>query len=407
MKDSQVPLSPPPRSDLDHADNSTTDIPYDLIVEILSRLPVKPLLRFQSVSKLWFSAIRTKNFVDSFLTRSKTKPRLLLPFMHLDPTKLRPPLSAPEDNSKEDVDKSSSTVTLRHYMTISDLVYYTMSRPVNGLICCMRDSSIAVCNPATRQIVKLPDVTRNRRYIHAFLGYDPVEDQYKVLCVMMTKFDWSRPHDRPGSGPEHLVCTVTSSEKQEWRKIENTTIDIYRTVIGGGMCIAGAIYYEVRQSRIVRFDVRTETIKLIKAPEESNFSRTFPSSLLNYNGKLVGVEYDYKSVMRLWILEDAEKQEWSSMTSVLPSELKCLLGSHVVSKGDVHTGDLMVFYPWSWSWSWSSKPFRICYYDFKKESIIRKVEVVVDGDLRRIHGIGEKKCQFGCYPGYFENIRFL
>ncbi|KAL0824017.1 hypothetical protein Bca101_047694 [Brassica carinata] len=85
------------------------------------------------------------------------------------------------------------------------------------------------------------------------------------------------------------------------------------------------------------------------------------------------------------------------MTSVLPSELKCLLGSYVVSKGDVHTGELMVFYPWSWSWS--SKPFRICYYDFKKESIIRKVEVVVDGDLRRIHGIGEKKCQFGCYPG--------
>ncbi|CAN6993540.1 unnamed protein product [Brassica oleracea var. botrytis] len=298
--------------------------------------------------------------------------------MHLDPTK-RFILSAPEHNSKEDVDKSSSTVTLRHYMTISDPVYYTMSRPVNGLICCMRDGSIAVCNPATRQIVKLPDVTRNRRCIHAFLGYDPVEDQYKVL--------------------------LTSSEKEEWRKIENTTIDIYRTVIGGGICIAGAIYCEVRQSRIVRFDVRTETIMLIKAPEESNFSRTFPSSLLNYNGKLGGVEYDYKCVMRLWILEDAEKQEWSSMTSVLPSELKCLLGSDVVSKGDVHTGELMVFYPWSWSWS--SKPFRICYYDFKKESIIRKVEVVVDGDLRRIHGIGEKKCQFGCYPGYFENIRFL
>ncbi|KAL0681560.1 hypothetical protein Bca4012_048407 [Brassica carinata] len=266
--------------------------------------------------------------------------------MHLDPTK-RFILSAPEHNSKEDVDKSSSTVTLRHYMTISDPVYYTMSRPVNGLICCMRDGSIAVCNPATRQIVKLPDVTRNRRCIHAFLGYDPVEDQYKVLCVMMTRFDWSRPHQQDIQR-EHLVCTVTSSEKQEWRKIKNTTIDIYRTVIGGGICIAGAIYYEVRQSRIVRFD-------------------------------------------------DAEKQEWSSMTSVLPSELKCLLGSYVVSKGDVHTGELMVFYPWSWSWS--SKPFRICYYDFKKESIIRKVEVVVDGDLRRIHGIGEKKCQFGCYPG--------
>lgn len=77
-----------------------------------------------------------------------------------------------------------------------------------------------------------------------------------------------------------------------------------------------------------------------------------------------------------------------------------------MSKGDAHTGELMVFYPWSW-WSWSSKPFTVYYYDFKKESIITKVEVVVDGALIRIHGIGKKKCQFGCYPGYFENIRFL
>ncbi|KAF8098894.1 hypothetical protein N665_0256s0024 [Sinapis alba] len=348
MKESQVLLSPPPprQRDQDHADNSTTDIPHDLIVEILSLLPAKTLMRFQSVSKLWFSSIHTKYFVDTFLTI--------------------------------------------HYTTIADPVYYTMSRPVNGLICCIRDSSIAVCNPATRQIVKLPDVT--------------LEDQYKVLCVMMKKFNSFRPHEQDIQ-QEHLVCTVTSSEKQEWRKInENTTIDSYRTVISGGMCIAGAIYYEVQHSRIVRFDVRSENIKLIKAPQESNFSRRFPCSLLNYNGKLGGVEYDYISNMRLWILEDAEKEELSSMKSVLPWELKRLLGSYVVTKGDVHTGELMVFYPWSWS----SKPFCVWYYDFKKESIIRKVEVVVDGDFRRIHGTGyERKCQVRCYPGYFENIRFL
>lgn len=59
-------------------------------------------------------------------------------------------------------------------------------------------------------------------------------------------------------------------------------------------------------------------------------------------------KWRWKSVMILWILEDAEKQEWSRMTSVLPFELKCLLGSYVVSKGDAHSGELMVFYPWSW-----------------------------------------------------------
>ncbi|CAN6993534.1 unnamed protein product [Brassica oleracea var. botrytis] len=258
-----------------------------------------------------------------------------------------------------------------------------MSRPVNGLVCCVGDSSITVCNPATRQTVKLPDLTRNGRDMYARLGYDPVEDQYKVLYPTGA-----------------FSVPVTSSEKQEWRKIENSTIDSYR-IFSGGICIDGAIYNEIGQSRIVRFDVRTETITLIKAPEESDFSTIFPSTLLNYKGKLGGV--DYKNVMRLWILEDAEKQEWSSMTCEFPSELKCLLGSYVVSKGDIHNGELTVFHPWSWS----LKPFCVCYYDFKKESIIRKVEIKVDGEFRRIHGIGEETCQMLCYPGYFENIRFL
>ncbi|CAH8362414.1 unnamed protein product [Eruca vesicaria subsp. sativa] len=285
-------------------------------------------------------------------------------------------------------------------MTISDILYHHIYPPVNGLICCIRDSSITVCNPATRQIVKLPDLTCNGRYIHARLGYDPVEDQYKVLCLLTTT-NLFRPNQN-NIQEEYLVCTVTSSKKQEWRKIENTVglcLGISR-----GICIDGAIYYETGKLMIVRFDVRTENIKLIRASEESDFLRKFPSTLLNYNGKLGIVDYPYKSVKRLWILEDAEKQQWSSMTCVLPLELECLLGSYVVSKRDVHNGEIMVFHPWSWS---LEKFCRVYYYDFKKESIIRKVEVVVDGEFRRILGIGEQKCLILCYPGYFENIRFL
>ncbi|CAH8362442.1 unnamed protein product [Eruca vesicaria subsp. sativa] len=285
-------------------------------------------------------------------------------------------------------------------MTISDILYHKIYPPVNGLICYVRDSSITVCNPATRQIVKLPDVTCNGRHLEARLGYDPVKDQYKVLCVLKTIIPF-RPNQN-NIQEEYLVCTVTSSKKQEWRKIENTVglcLGISR-----GICIDGAIYYEAEQSRIVRFDVRTENITLINAPEESEFSRIFPSTLLNYNGKLGGVDYLYKSAMRLWILEDAEKHEWSSMTCVIPSKLERLRGSYVMSKGDVHNGEpIMVFHPWSWS----LEQFCVWYYDFEKEIIIRKVEVVVDGEFKSIHGIDEQTWQMLCYPGYFENIRFL
>ncbi|KAG2311136.1 hypothetical protein Bca52824_022693 [Brassica carinata] len=202
MEDSQVPLSPPPRRKQDHDDNSTTDIPYDLILDILSRLQQNPSCDS--------NPCRSCEPIERFI------------------------LSAPEHNNKED-DRS---VTLRHDMTISHPVYYTMSPPVNGMVCCIFDSSITVCNPTTRQSVKLPDVRPNGGCIHPRLGYDPVKDQYKVLCVIVCN---PRNPYQQDIQPEHFVCTVRSSEKQEWRKIENTTVGHYHTVIGG-ICIDDAIY---------------------------------------------------------------------------------------------------------------------------------------------------------------------
>ncbi|XP_010495380.1 PREDICTED: putative F-box protein At1g47800 [Camelina sativa] len=275
MEDSQPSRS----SNLDHARNSTTDIPLDLTIEILSRLPAKSLIRFQCVSKLWFSIIRSKDFTDSFLTRSKTQPRLLFTFNHLKLWECFI-FSAPEHNNK-DYDDKASTVVGRHDMTMSaDHAYSIASRPVNGFFCGRHgDNSIAVCNPTTRQIVKLPD--------------------------------------------EHFVFTVSSPQK-EWRKIEIPQGVTYDMVYGG-ICIDGAIYYGVGDSGIVRFDVRSEKLVLIQAPEKSHITTTNSSTLLNYNGKLGRVDYSYDDEMVLWILEDDEKQEWSETRRALPSEWYDLL----------------------------------------------------------------------------------
>ncbi|CAF1698169.1 unnamed protein product [Brassica napus] len=293
MEDSQPSLV--------HAGNSTTTrtIPFDLIIEILSLLPGKSLFLFQSVSKQWFSTIRSKFFVDLFQTRSKSRPRLLLT-LYLRDAEEQFIFSAPEHT---DDDKSSSSVMARYDMPISAPGYNLLYGCVNGFVCFRGVSchTIAVYNPTTRQIVKPPDVTPYGRYMYACLGYDPVEDQYKVLCVMM--FGSERQDMQQG----HFVCTVSSSQKQEWRKIENPT--------GHALMLESYI-----------------------------LSITYWSIFINYKGKLAGVDYSFtKNLMTLWILEDAEKQEWLSMTSVLPSKLEDLREIHLMSRGVIHTGELMVF----------------------------------------------------------------
>ncbi|CAN7005874.1 hypothetical protein IGI04_009629 [Brassica rapa subsp. trilocularis] len=390
MEDSQPSLV--------HAGNSTTTttIPFDLIIEILSLLPAKSLFRFQSVSKQWFSTIRSKFFVDLFQTRSKSRPRLLLS-LYLRDAEEQFIFSAPEHTY--DDDKSSSTSVMARYdMSISAPGYNVLYGAVNGFVCFKKFScnTIAVYNPTTRQIVKLPDFTPNGRYMHARLGYDPVEDQYKVLCVKM--FDHKRQQQ------EHFVCTVSSSQKQEWRKIENLTGDTYGYVCGE-TCIDGVLYYGAEHSRIVRFDVRSEKIEFIKIPKlESYISHTYMSIFINYKGKLAGVDYSLtKNLMTLRVLEDAEKQEWSSMKCVLPSKWEDLRETHLMCRGVIHTGELMV----DSGLLDSSKPFYVCYYDFNKK-IIRKVEILgmKDGDFRHIHGT-KYWIWMLCFPGHIENIRFL
>lgn len=51
--------------------------PDDIIREILLRLPVQSLLRFKTVSKLWFDVITSSNFIDSHY-QHPSKPKLFV-----------------------------------------------------------------------------------------------------------------------------------------------------------------------------------------------------------------------------------------------------------------------------------------------------------------------------------------
>lgn len=395
MEDSQVPS---PSRNLDHAVNHTRNIPLDLVLDILSRLPAKPLLRFQAVSKLWFSIIRSKDFVDTFLTRSKTRPRLLLTFKHLDSRK-RFIFSAPEHED----DKTSSTVMARHDMTISDLIYYITSRPVNGLVCCTHCSSIAVFNPTTRQIVKLPDITPNGRDMYARLGYDPVGEQYKVLCVMM--FDGYDSGTSDNIQQEHFVFTLGTSQKK-WRKIETVTKDPYRCM-KGQVCIDGVVYYGVGHKRIAKFDVMSEKIEFIQGPEDCNAVSRY-SRLITYQGKLACLSYGFydSSEIYMWILQDAEKQEWSSIvTCDVHSEWKDLLTEErVLCTGEIHTNEAILV-----SRSLNSSELFCVYYCDMISKRVRRTEVdgIADDEFRSVHGIGKPGGDMLCFPGHVENIMYF
>ncbi|CAH2072120.1 unnamed protein product [Thlaspi arvense] len=282
----------------------------------------------------------------------------------------KPSPSPPEhDNDK---DAKPSTVVARHDMTISDFrrnitcspydstypFFSVTAPPVNGLICCTRGSSIAVCNPTTREMMILPDVRAGGRITHARLGYDPVGDRYKVLCAMIGGTDME---------PKHLVMTLIRCEYR-WRKITDTN---------------GEPYTEVEfASMIARFDIRTEKMTFIQAPTDDITSWTF----VNHHGKFGGVEYGYSKETRVWIQE--KRELWNQTTCVLPCEWDDLFREKrpSYSPGEIHTGEVMLC---SHRLE-SSKPLSVFYSDVIQESLrSAQVEGIADYEFRRVNGIGE------------------
>jgi len=127
------------------------DIPLDITVEILKKLPAKSLVRFQCVSKQWSTIIGSRrDFIDSIVARSMTHPQqwwdVLLIFHYQSDKSSFFIFTHPLNTNQELVSIPGLTVDCYGY--------------IRGLILCCSDSSISVAiyNPTTRQSLLLPKI---------------------------------------------------------------------------------------------------------------------------------------------------------------------------------------------------------------------------------------------------------
>ncbi|KAH0931674.1 hypothetical protein HID58_008791, partial [Brassica napus] len=246
-------------------------LPLDLIIEILKRLTVKTLIRFLSVSKLWASTIRSRDFMKLFLNVSLTRQKGLLFLLRHGYCGLVP---SPKTH------ESSSFTAFR--ASCHSPEWSTVSPSVHGLICYAQATRLVIYNPCTRRSITLPEIDTWRRPIRYYLGYDPLENGYKVLCAML-----GGTHD---SVKEFRVLTVGT--ENSWKRITGNNI-IPHAPFGHALCISGVLFYQA-------------------------FTGTKMNDLAMFKGdkrKLAVVFYENN--FRLCVLEDAAKEEWSTKTFVL------------------------------------------------------------------------------------------
>ncbi|ESQ51208.1 hypothetical protein EUTSA_v10017831mg, partial [Eutrema salsugineum] len=237
--------------------------------------------------KLWSSITTDPYFINLHETRSLQQPNLLLCIRKNDSVLV---YSIPEHTQISNRSNSSfKPIDLHHMKFPRDYSYFCSRQSVHGLICSQESRKPIIWNPSKRQFLTLPKPWRTG----LFLGHDPIEGKYKVLCVPYKKTCY-----------ECRVLTLGSAQVS-WKK----------GYTNAGRCIKGVIYYLATKGKthefvLMSFDVRSETLDTIGLPSVISFvTDIYSDKLINYRGRLACM--DNSNGGRLWILVDAEKHKWS------------------------------------------------------------------------------------------------
>ncbi|CAH8334273.1 unnamed protein product [Eruca vesicaria subsp. sativa] len=354
------------------------EIPFDLLVEILIRVPGKYLARFKCVSKQWSSIISSRYFCERLFTIRQGKQQQPHLYMCLvddnEQSALLSMSSTSQDNICFVVDQDLSIPERGGY-------FVNVS---HGLICYTVRKKACIYNPSTGQRLTLPRIKHDiiadqgqTMYIRRhYIGYDPVDNKHKLLCTIVAYRD--RLFNLKS---EHWVFVLEAGGS--WKKVVlHENYRPHTPFARGQYCISGSVvhylaWHDMYTCAIVSFDFRSEELTTILAPYNVREFMSVPAlemkaDLIEYGGKVAIFQHtnlQNEGRVVLWVLEDAEKKEWSKMSLVLqPCQRHLVQDTELILKGTTQDGKAILA-PFE-----MHSGFYILCYDLKNNDL-RKVEI--------------------------------
>ncbi|CAH8313016.1 unnamed protein product [Eruca vesicaria subsp. sativa] len=246
---------------------------------------------------------------------------------------------------------------------------------VQGLICFAKPSKPMIWNPTIRKFLTLTKPEKNWEHTVAFLGYDPINNKHKVLCMPFNE-----------TVDECRVLTLGSAQGS-WRKIKTNHKYLFRSYYTSYNCINGVLYYiayadqnENAGTILMSFDVRSEKFHMIKFP----WNNIGGGVLRLYEGMLACFRSNYPGDgITLWILQDAEKHVWSPKNFLVPFyyyDRSLKIACNLI--GITDSGEI-VYVPVRFY-----KSFYVIYYDPKRNRFHRvEYKGIADDESRLKNGL--------------------
>uniref|UniRef100_A0A2P2JE44 F-box domain-containing protein n=2 Tax=Rhizophora mucronata TaxID=61149 RepID=A0A2P2JE44_RHIMU len=274
------------------------DLPQDVIIGILLRLPVKSLARFKCVSKSWYAIITSHNFV----------------YKHLG-NKNDGCLIAHYATGQSDL----ASVVLFPDKTLADSSYHAfelpfsraiLHGPCNGIFfVTFGEQDYALWNPATKEYLDLPSPAFPGGFCWdecCGFGLDPVTNDYKVIVIQRLEEE------------DSLLIKVHTLGTDSWKDLEDLA-QCERLYENTSYSYLNGNYYWWGSKHdgtdvVVSFDMGNDTFQEIEVP---NLAEPALKTLAVYNDLIAFLTFqteEAEALLDLWVLNEC----WTKQITIGP-----------------------------------------------------------------------------------------
>ncbi|KAK2984432.1 hypothetical protein RJ640_014838 [Escallonia rubra] len=291
------------------------NLPEDIVADILSRLPPKPLGRFRSVSKPWLTLLTDPHFIQKHLNIQKnhqTAVLLLCYSNHLHSIELH---KQPPDNHH--VYGSASNLRFDPPESWSQLW-----GSFDGLtLVSNEEGTVFLINPSTRECRRLPvspfALDPLACHIMYGFGYDLCSDDYKV--VTLSYYDTDNEHEPDCAD---MFVNVYTLKNNSWKRVRNSPYDHAVPLLSMGVFVNGCVHWlgsrvSDYSTAIAAFDLADEEFREVAPPTDADISNIHVLSLAVIGGCLCLVDSRSNVQLDIWVMKEyGVTESWSKLLIV-------------------------------------------------------------------------------------------
>ncbi|GAU32666.1 hypothetical protein TSUD_218430 [Trifolium subterraneum] len=237
-------------------------LPFDLIAEILCRLPVNLLMQLRCLCKSFNSLISDYKFAKKHLRMSTAGRHLMVRYKNNlgEPCLLDSPLASVFSTSRVTVTQTE----LNYPFSLSDNYRLTVCS-CDGMLCIhtigIHERSAILWNPSIRKFKTLPPLEYEWIYAPIYnFGYDHFIDSYKIIAVTSNCYKKGK-----------IEVSVHTLGTNYWRRIHD--IPVSGWIRESGIFVSGTINWmvfhvsNIRLSTIVSLDLEKESYQMLPQPD--------------------------------------------------------------------------------------------------------------------------------------------